>query len=303
LLLIPPLFLLLPIAAVINILESISKNTLYSHSQRNERSGAFEITLYGPATTGSDNLYNVDISVNIDRGPTLAILGTCVVAYAVAALGAVGLWELRKVEGTARHERMWTWIVFISNIIMIAASLGAFGYASSAQDSDKSWQRYEDVGKTDQEHTRETWACQIDKLYPNQDWAGSACGTAKGMRFLLVPLAISALFVFVSLWVLVRARGGLKWLFGGKGRYAGFQSVYEMRPPGPPSPYTGPPGPQWAPQPPQQWPGQPVQQWAPPPYQQWGPQPVQQWGPQPVQQWGPQPSVQVQKADATVEQR
>jgi hypothetical protein len=34
--------------------------------------------------------------------------------------------------------------------------------------------------------------------------------------------------------------------------------------------------------------------------QQWGSQPVQQWGPQPVVQ---QPYTQVQKSDATVEQR
>jgi hypothetical protein len=193
--------------------------------------------------------------------------------------------------------------MFTSNVVMIGASLGVFGYASSVQGSDKSWQSYEDVSKIDQEHTKETWACQIDKFYPDQEWARSACGTAKAMRFLLIPIAVSALLTLVSLWVLVHGRGGLKWAFGGKGRYAGFQNVYEMQPPGPPPFYVGQPAPHWAPQPVQPWPGQPVQQWPGQPVQQWPSQPYQPWGLQPVQQWGPQPLVQVQKSGATVEQR
>jgi hypothetical protein len=300
LLLIPPLFLLFPFAALVTILERISKNALFSHLQRDMRNGAFEITLQGHTTTQ-------DVTLDINSGPTYTILGTCVIGYFIAALGTAGIWQLRRVEGTAGNDRMWTWIVFLSNTTMIAAALGSFGYASSVQASDKGWRSVEDVGKDGGEHTQETWACQIQQLDPNQHWAGTACGTAKAMRFCLLALAVAALLVFVSLWVLVRARGGLKWVFGGKGRYAGFQNVYEMQP----SPYVGLPpmggqsvqsGPQWVPQPGQQYMPQPYQQWGPPPVQQWE-QPVQQWSAPPVQYHGLQPAVQVPKSDVTVEQR
>ncbi|KAF1939468.1 hypothetical protein EJ02DRAFT_446143 [Clathrospora elynae] len=246
LLLTPPLLLLLPVAFLTTILERISKNLFYSQIDRNFRTGAFEIILHGPNSTGSSNLTNIEVTLNSNQ------------AYAVSALGAFEMWELRRVEGTGGHDRMWSCIVFFSNIIMIGASLGTFGYTSSVQGSDKSRQSYEDVGNFDQEHTRETWACQIDKFHPDQDWAGQACGTAKATRFLLIPMAVAALMFFVSLWFVVCARGGLKW------------DVYEMQPPGPPSPY---------------------------PVQQWGPQHFQQWGPQPVQQRMLQPIPQLQKAE------
>jgi hypothetical protein len=255
---------------------------------------------------GSDVSDDTTVTIDVNDGPIYVILGLCMLGYGVSLLSAAGIWQLRRTEGTAGHERMWTWTIFISNIVMIGASLGVFGYITSVQSSDNSWQSYEDVGKEDQEHTRETWACQISQFYPDRDWAGTACGTAKAMRFLLIPMAVAAFSVFVSLWVLVRRRGGLKWVLGGKGRYAAFANAYEMQPPGPPSPYAGPPGQQWIPQP---WPAQPGQQWlGQPMQQQWVPQPYQQWGPQPVQQWGPQPVVQqpvsqVPKSDATVEQR
>jgi hypothetical protein len=268
LLLTPPLFLLLPFAALITILERVSKNALYSHLERNMRSGAFEVHLQGHTTTH-------DITLDINNGPIYVILGTCIIGYFVAALGTAGVWQLRRVEGTAGNDRMWTWIVFLSNTMMIAAALGSFGYASSVQASDKGWASVEDVGKDGGEHTPETWACQIQQLDPNQHWAGTACGTAKAMRFCLIALAVAALLVCVSLWVLVRARGGLKWVFGGKGRYAGFQS-----------------GEQYMPQPHQQWGPQFVQQWG---------QPVQQWSERPVQHQGPQQAVL--KSDVTVQQR
>jgi hypothetical protein len=69
---------------------------------------------------------------------------------------------------------------------------------------------------------------------------------------MLIPLAVSSILVMVSTWILTRDRGGSKWLFGGKGRYGGFASVYEMNPHAPAPPF--PPGPQFYPMP-QQYPG------------------------------------------------
>jgi hypothetical protein len=316
LLILPPL-LLFALAAIITILDRISKNALYSNLTRNMRTGAFEVHLMGHTTTH-------DVTLNIDSGPTYAILGTCIIGYFVVALGVAGVWQLRRVEGTAGHDRMWAWMMFIANIVMIGAALGSFGYASSVQSGDKGWEGVDSVWDDGGAHTKETWSCEISRVDPNQQWAPRTCSTAKAVRFTLIGLAIAAMLVFGSLWVLVRARGGLKWVFGGKGRYAGFQSVYEMLTPA--GSYVGPPpmGTQWVQQPGQQWHGQPVQQWSgqqymPQPYQQWGPQPIQQWpgqpvqqgSAQPVQQWpgqpvhqgGPQPVVQVPKSDVTVEQR
>lgn len=298
LLLLPSLLLLFPIVALTNILERISKSAFYDNLQRNGRSGAFQVVLSHPGGSASSD---TTVAITINDGPVYAILGLCMLGYMVSLLGGAGIWQLKRTEGTAGHERMWIWIVSICNVVMVGASLGVFGYSSSVQNSDKSWQSYDDVTQDDREHTRETWACQISKFYPDRSWAATACGTAKAMRYLLIPMVVAALLVFVSLWVLVRARGGLKWMFGGKGRYAGFANAYEMQPPGPLSPYTGPPGQQWVQQP---WPMQPGQQWVGQPVQQhWGPQPVQQWGPQPVHYWGPQPVSQVPKSDANVEQR
>lgn len=265
LLLIPPLFLLLPIGVLTLILERISSRLLLAQTDRNLRSGAYEITLYGPTSTGSSDFTNTDVTLRINQSPTLAILGVCMISYIVSGLGAFGIWELRRVEGTATHQRAWSWIIFVSNLVMIGAGVGVLGYASSVQSSEKGWQRYEDVVKDEQKFTRETWACQIDKFYPNQNWAGPACGTAKATRLLLIPMAVASLLAMISLHILVRDRGGLKWLFGGKGRYAGFDSIYEMQPTTPSTPYIAQPVPQWTPQPAQQWAAQPIQQWAPQP--------------------------------------
>lgn len=74
-------------------------------------------------------------------------------------------------------------------------------------------------------------------------------------------MAIFALLVLVSLWVIIHQRGGLKWLCGGKGRYAGFDNAYELQQGVPPGPYAqGPP--RCAPQP--YYPVQSPQQWVPP---------------------------------------
>jgi hypothetical protein len=47
---------------------------------------------------------------------------------------------------------------------------------------------------------------------------------------MLVSLAVSALLTIVSTWWLINERGGIKWLMGGRGRYAGFEDLYEMKP-------------------------------------------------------------------------
>lgn len=49
---------------------------------------------------------------------------------------------------------------------------------------------------------------------------------------MLIAVAGSALGIMVATWMLIHQRGGIRWLFGGKGRYAAFASVYEMGPQG-----------------------------------------------------------------------
>lgn len=277
LLLAPAVFLLFPVAVLVFVLERISKSLLLEHTYRSYRTGAYIITLNGPNSTNSNASTDVNVTMDIDQAPTFAMLGVCVAAYIVCAIDAFGIWELKKVEGTSGHQRMWAWVATISNVIMAAISLGVFGWASGLQSSNQGWQGYDDVQKSDREYTRETWSCQIERFYPNEGWASAACGTAvsfcsvglaagvltsmqKATRFLLIPMAIFSLIVLVSLWILVRQRGGFKWLCGGKGRYAGFDNVYELQQGGPPAPYVQAP-PQWTPQP--YYVVRPAQQWAP----------------------------------------
>lgn len=209
-------------------------------------------------------------------------------AYVVAGLSLSGIWQLKKVQGTARHERMWVWVVLVLNVMMAAGSVAVFGYATSVQAGDATWKTYKDASAPNQEHTRETWACEINKFFPREGWAGSVCGTTQAMRYLLLAMALAAICVLGSLWVIVRSRGGIKWVSGGKGRYAGFRGMYEMQSQGPQAPYGGPPAGQWNQQPVQQWPMQPAQHGGP--------------GYQPVPQW-PQQVVQMPKSDAHAEQR
>ncbi|KAF2027282.1 hypothetical protein EK21DRAFT_72131 [Setomelanomma holmii] len=280
LLLIPVLFILLPIGVITLVLERISSALILTQTTRDWRSGSYDITVYGTNTTGANDFTNKDIGLRINQAPTLAILGICILVYIVSAIGIFGIWELRRFEGTSKHQRIWCWVIFFSNLIMIGASAGVLGWASALQGSEKGWQSYEDVGKDDQEFTRETWACQIDKFYSDQSWAGAACGTSRATRLLLIGVAISSALVLVSLWLLVRDRGGMKWVFGGKGRYGGFQNVYELRPSSPGAQPVIQPGPQWVSQP-AQWPVQPV-------YYQWTQQPPQPW-PNQAYQPGVQP--------------
>lgn len=268
LLLIPSLFLF-AVGALTLVLERISSSLLLNQTGRNIHTGAFEITLYGPTSAGSNDFTNTDVTLRFVQAPVYAILGVCVISYIVSGLAVFGIWDLRRIEGTASHQRMWSWIILVSNFIMVGSSAGVLGYASSVQSNEKAWQNYEDVVKDDQVFTKETWSCQIDKFYPDQNWAGPACGTAKATRILLIAMIVASLLVIVSLWVLIRERGGFKWLSGGKGRYGGFASVYEMQPTTPSAPYMPQPVQQWSPQPAQPWVGHPNQQ-----YQQWMPQPI-----------------------------
>lgn len=276
LLAIPPLFLLFPVSVITFALERISDDLILAQTQRDSRSGGYNITVYGPTRTGSNDSTYTEINFDINEAPTIAILGICILVYIVSAIDVLGIWELRKVEGTQRHQRRWSWVMFISNVVMAGASAGILGYASAVQSSENKWQRYEDVGKDDQIFTRETWACQIHDFFPDQGWAGAACSTAKATRLLLIPMAVSSALVLVSLWILVRDRGGLKWLIGGKGRYGGFENVYELRPTNPGAPRIVQPQQQWVPQPVQQRPPHAVHQSPQQPSQSGSQQPVNQ---------------------------
>jgi hypothetical protein len=152
LLLSPPLFFLFPMGVLTFALERISRSLFLEQTRRNWRNGnSASITVYGPTSTGSNNFTNTDITIRTNQAPTLAILGICCLSFLVSAIGVCGIWEMRRVEGTPRHQRAWTWAMFISNVVMLGASAGVLGYASSVQSSEKGWQRYEDVGLSDRE--------------------------------------------------------------------------------------------------------------------------------------------------------
>lgn len=178
LLLAPPILLLFPVSVLVFALERISKHLLLENTYRNVRSGAYMITVNGRNSSSSTGTSDIDITMDIDQAPSLAILGVCVAAYIVCAIDAFGIWELKKVEGTYGHQRVWAWAAAISNILLAALSLGVFGWAASLQSSGNGWQNYDDVRKQDQDFTRETWSCQIERFYPSEGWASAACGTA-----------------------------------------------------------------------------------------------------------------------------
>jgi hypothetical protein len=50
---------------------------------------------------------------------------------------------------------------------------------------------------------------------------------------MLIPLAISSALIILCTGLLIRERGGTKWLMGGKGRYAAFDNTMEMPHQGP----------------------------------------------------------------------
>ncbi|KAF2653624.1 hypothetical protein K491DRAFT_602521 [Lophiostoma macrostomum CBS 122681] len=228
-LLTPPLLLLLPLSILIAALERIAHALLTSHTARDFRSGASILTLAIANATASSGSSTIDVAVDVNQAPTLAILGICVLAFFVAVIGASGIWELRRVEGTARRQRVWAWAVVVASLVGVVASIGVLAWASAMQ-GEKGWQSSADVGRAGQGWTRETWVCQIAHWVPGQGWAGSACGLARATRWMLISLAVSCLLTILSTWVLVNERGGVKWLAGGRGRYGGFEDIYEMKP-------------------------------------------------------------------------
>lgn len=174
----PAVFLLLPISTLVFILERVSQVLLNTQLNRSYRSGDRGITLYGPSNSSS-NAANVstDITLSIDVGPTLAILGVSVFAFIVGVLACCGIWELRRVEGSPGSQRFWSWITLVTNAMSVGLCVGVLAWASAVQ-AGQGWKGYEDVGRGRQRFTRETWVCQIDKFYPQHDWAGPACGLA-----------------------------------------------------------------------------------------------------------------------------
>ncbi|KAF2832491.1 hypothetical protein CC86DRAFT_274641, partial [Ophiobolus disseminans] len=155
-----------------------------------------------------------------NEGPTAAILGICVLIDIVSAIAIFGIWELRRIEGTSRHQRVWAWIILISSASMAGASAAVFSYTTSVQSNDARVLENTAAGDL----TRETWACK----YSDQTWGREACGLARATRYLLIPMAVASALVLVSLYILLCDRGGLRWLFGGKGRSAGLENDREL---------------------------------------------------------------------------
>lgn len=69
----------------------------------------------------------------------------------------------------------------VGNVLLAALSLGVFGWVTAVQGRDGGWKSVNDVNKSDREYTRETWACQIERYFPEEGWASGACGTAVGV--------------------------------------------------------------------------------------------------------------------------
>ncbi|KAH7130192.1 hypothetical protein B0J11DRAFT_522616 [Dendryphion nanum] len=234
-LLTPPMFLLLPVSVLLFALERISHTLFVTQTTRNWQTGNHEITLYGPTNSSSSSYEYIDVSVQTNVAPTLAILGTGALAFIVAVVACCGIWELRRIQGSPSYQRAWSWAVLTTNFAVAIAGVAVLVWTSLLQ-SREGWKSYADVGRQEEPLTRETWACQIHHLFPRQSWAAPACGLARATRYMLIPLIISALAVLVVLGILIRDRGGMRWQFGGQGRYAGLAGAAELYnlPPQPP---------------------------------------------------------------------
>jgi hypothetical protein len=172
LILLPPVFILLPLSVLIVALERISNSLFASNTNRDWRYGGSTISLTNPTATNE----SADVTIRIRREPTLAILGVSLVAIIVSAIAVCGMWELRRIEGSPRRQRGWSWTLLLLNAVTIVASIGVLAYLSVLQGNEQGWKSYADVGIEGQNFTRETWACQIDQLYSSsQGWAGSVC--------------------------------------------------------------------------------------------------------------------------------
>jgi hypothetical protein len=164
--LLPPIFILLPL--------SVLSNSLFtSNTDRDWQYGGSTISLTNPTATNE----TTDVTMRIRREPTFAIMGLSLAAIVVSAIAVCGMWELRRIEGSPRHQRGWSWILLALNFMTMVASVGVLAYLSVLQGNEQGWKSYADVGIEGQRFTKETWACQINQFYSSsQDWAGSACG-------------------------------------------------------------------------------------------------------------------------------
>ncbi|KAF2871709.1 hypothetical protein BDV95DRAFT_572627 [Massariosphaeria phaeospora] len=229
----PPMLLLLPLSIILVILERIPHTLLLAQAVRNWRTGDRTLSLSSTPTDSPSSSPSTDIILHINYAPALAILGVGAAAYTISVLSICAIWELRRQEGAAAHQRKWAWVTLVLNLAVGAASAAVLAWASVLQSGEDKWRGYEDVGKAgERRFTTETWVCQIKQLDPQQDWAGPACGLAKATRFTLIPLALSSALVIACTWILVNDRGGVKWLFGSKGRYGAFPDAFELAPPG-----------------------------------------------------------------------
>jgi hypothetical protein len=162
----PSILLVLPFSALIIVLERVTQSLFRSHTQRNYRDGSAGISL------GAD--LSTDLSINEDPAPTWALLGVGVLGMLLACLSGAGMWELRRVDGRrGAGQRMWCLGVLAMNAVVLGVSVGVLAWTSSLQAA----QSGVDLQK-DGEYSRETWVCRIDTLYTDEEWAGSACGTA-----------------------------------------------------------------------------------------------------------------------------
>lgn len=169
----PPLFVLLPLSVLLVALERISNALFNSNTDRDWRYGGSTISLSNPTAANK----SIDVTMRIRIEPKLAILGLSLAAIVVSAVSVCGTWELRRIAGSPRNQRGWSWVLLVLNLLTMVASVGVLVYLSVLQGNEKSWKSYADVGGIGQRFTRETWACQINQFYSSsQGWAGSACG-------------------------------------------------------------------------------------------------------------------------------
>lgn len=169
-----PLFLLLPLSAVLLILERITQSLLRAQTTTDWRIGGLQIPLR------LSNSSTTEITLDINYGPTWAIIEVAVITFIVGVLGACGIWELRRVEGRASQQRAWTWILLVANALVVANSVGVLGWASAVQANEKGHESAEILVKGRHKFTRETIVCEIAPLYWDDSWSPPACGVAVG---------------------------------------------------------------------------------------------------------------------------
>jgi hypothetical protein len=178
LLLIPPSLLL--IACVVAFaLERISYGIFADNiPSLNYGRGGRTMTFYGPPFKHATKYEYMEVEIEINVAPTATIIGLTLLGVMVAGVGACGVWELRRVVGTAAHQRAWAWQVCILQVLYAGACVGVLAWVTLVQG--EGWKDYRDVeGMGDvQKFTRETWVCQIDQFFPLNDWSASACGVA-----------------------------------------------------------------------------------------------------------------------------